>query len=628
VLRNKKLRPITTGQTAKDSSDFLRLRSVKKALRAQTKGRISSPTEYKENGEGMTKMSDQLTEAYADLIEGSYDCPDRIVLNAYFGMGHSPGGFRSWWRQLYGNDDNLDKAHLIRLAGRFSRRLKAHAAKHDIPVIYCKSGERKHLIAQKHLPEAPDFCGLFLVLISRASGLVWDVSHTQDGRIRNLKKNYRFINHYFFHIMDPVWGHVTIRMSGHPPFSANIILNGHEYVSRLAASQGMDFSKEGNCFTAIIDPISAVQTAVTSCSQNIIGPTDSVDGLPNLTQLAETLCSSDAVGQLRQVCDRWIYSACLYFALPEPERLKSGFRYDYSIYQTEYSRNLLFHRGAQMEQVFDAIIDLTRSRLDIKRIKTIFGFKKRPSRKRNSTRRSREEVVVEQPSYDMTIFKIHLGALTVKLYAKGERVLRCEVVVHNARALGGKRSLSAFPQLLQRLKDILERFLDQLHCLRQAFIADNTLDTLAEHGQVGKSRTTGIDLNKPRLRAVISAVIALAPAHQGFTVSQLAQEVRTMLGWDDDQYLPRHASYDLKKLRGKHWVHKIGKSRRYEPDPHGLKAMTALLTLREKVVKPVLAGAGKPKPGPKPKQRSELDIQYGKVQTEMRSLFLILGVAV
>jgi hypothetical protein len=573
-------------------------------------------------------MSDQLTEAYADLIEGSYDCPDRIVLNAYFRMGHSPGGFRSWWRQLYGTDEELDKTHLIRLAGRFSRRLKAYAAKHDIPVIYCKPRERKHLIAQEHLPKNAEFCGLFLVLVSRASGLVWDVSHTQDGRIRNLARNYRFINHYFFHIMDPIWGHVTIRMSGHPPFSANVILNGHEYVSRLAARQGIELPKEGNCFTAIIGHISGDQQAVTSCSQNTIGPMDTVDGSPNLTQLAETLCSPDAIGQLRQVCDRWIYSACLHFALPETERLQSGFCYDYSIYQTEYSRNLLFHRGAQMEQVFDALIDLTRSRLNIKRIKTIFGFKKRPSRKRNHSRRPREEVVVERQAYDMTIFKIHLGPLTVKLYAKGERVLRCEVVVHNAKALGWKRSLSAFPQLVQRLKSILERFLNQLHCLRYAFIADNTIDALAEHGQVGKCRTTGIYLDKPRLRAVITAVIALAPSPRGFTVSQLAQEVRAILGLRQDQYLPRHASYDLKKLRGKQWVHKIGNSRRYEPTSDGLKLMTALLTLREKVIKPVLASIYKTKRGPKPKCQSKLDIQYGKVQTEMRSLFHILGFAV
>lgn len=573
-------------------------------------------------------MSDQLTEAYADLIEGSYDCPDRIVLNAYFRMGHSPAGFRSWWRRMHGSDEDLDKAHLIRMAGRFSRRLKAYAGKHAIPVIYCKSGERKHRIAEKHLPEDPAFMGLFLVLVSRAMGLVWDVSHTKDGRIRNLSSNYRFINHYFFHIMDPVWGHVTIRMSGHPPFSANIMLNGHEYVSRLAECQGMELPKEGNCFTAIIDPVSADPAAVTSCSQNTIGPRDSADGAANLTQLAETLCSSDAVGQLRQVCDRWIYSTCLHFALPAEERRQSGFTYGYSIYQTEFSRNLLFRHGAQMEQVLNTIIDLTRSRLDLQQVKTIFGCKKRPVRSRKRIHPPREEIVVARPAYDLTIFKIHLGALTVKLYAKGERVLRCEAVVHNARALKGKRSLSAFPQLVQQLRSILDRFLDQLYCLRQAFIADDTLNTLAKHGQVGKSRTTGIHIDKARMRAVMAGVIALAPTPNGFTVSQLARQVRTILGLAEDQYLPRHASYDLKKLRGKQWVHKIEKSRRYQPDPRGLMNMTALLTLRDKVIKPVLAGATQPQQGHKPNRPSDLDLQYGKVQSELHSLFNLLGIAI
>lgn len=31
---------------------------------------------------------------YGDLLTGSYDCVDRIVLDAYYPMGHAPGGFR------------------------------------------------------------------------------------------------------------------------------------------------------------------------------------------------------------------------------------------------------------------------------------------------------------------------------------------------------------------------------------------------------------------------------------------------------------------------------------------------------------------------------------------------------
>src|SRR5664279_2327998 len=43
-------------------------------------------------------MADDLSERYGDLLTESYDCVDRIVLNAYYPMGHGPGGFRVWWR--------------------------------------------------------------------------------------------------------------------------------------------------------------------------------------------------------------------------------------------------------------------------------------------------------------------------------------------------------------------------------------------------------------------------------------------------------------------------------------------------------------------------------------------------
>ncbi|MDQ3764665.1 MAG: hypothetical protein M3460_24935 [Actinomycetota bacterium] len=65
------------------------------------------------------------------------------------------------------------------------------------------------------------------------------------------------------------------------------------------------------------------------------------------------------IGRLIQVCDRWIYSACLCFGLDLQDQQHSGFCYGYSVYQAEYSRNLLFKVGAQMEKVFDRIVDRT-----------------------------------------------------------------------------------------------------------------------------------------------------------------------------------------------------------------------------------------------------------------------------
>ena len=68
-----------------------------------------------------------------------------------------------------------------------------------------------------------------------------------------------YVNHYSFHILDPEWGHLTIKISGHPPFPAQVILNGHEYVPCQAAKAGIRFTKEGNCFTQISDADSMLE---------------------------------------------------------------------------------------------------------------------------------------------------------------------------------------------------------------------------------------------------------------------------------------------------------------------------------------------------------------------------------
>jgi hypothetical protein len=36
-------------------------------------------------------MANDFSELYGDLLTGSYDRVDRIVLNAYFSIGHNPG---------------------------------------------------------------------------------------------------------------------------------------------------------------------------------------------------------------------------------------------------------------------------------------------------------------------------------------------------------------------------------------------------------------------------------------------------------------------------------------------------------------------------------------------------------
>jgi hypothetical protein len=548
-------------------------------------------------------MPDRFRERYGDLIDGDYDCVDRVVLNAYFPMGHSPGGFRTWWRRLHGGcDEQLDNTHLMRMAGRVARRVKAWANANGVPLVHTKAGQRKHRIAEEHLTTHHVGTGVFLILVARAPATVWKVQRSAAGRIVNLEKKSEYVNHYSFHIMDPDWGHVTIKMSGHPPFGAQVILNGHEYVACAARAAGIGFAKEGNCFTAVADPA-------------------------GLARVADALSQHATVGRLSQVCDRWIYSACLCFGLDSDEQRASGFAYSYSVYQVEYSRNLLFCNPTQMQRVFDAVVDRTRSRLDVPAVRTLFGAKRRPHRDRK-TGPPRLEAVIETPRYDLTTFKVHFGRLTLKAYTKGEHVLRVEAITHNTKDLGCGRVLDRFPDIVTRLAAMAERFCTTLDCVDVGFIPDGLLDDLALPSQLGAVRVGGINLDTPRIRHALKAALALAAAPAGFTVADFAAKVHALTGQTDGDYTIRQAAYDLRKIRGKHLVDKPGRSRRYHVPPDAARAIAALLTLREHVIAPILAGVRSPRLGRKPAHWTAVDRDYETLRIDMHTLFDHLGIAI
>lgn len=547
------------------------------------------------------QIQDDFTCYNQDLLAGRYDCVDRIVLNGYFPLGQQGGGFRTWWRQLHGSDDKLTQNELQSMAGRFSRRVHAWAKKNDVPIIHCAPAERKHKLAETFLPQDPKYKGLFLILVAKAPALVWNVAISNNGQ-PHLKRTtpWPYVNHYHFHIIDPDWGHITIKMSGHPPFGIQVMLNGHEWVERKAIKQTISLQKEGNCFVG--------------------------GSFQALDQLADTLCDDHAIGRLAKVCDRWVFTCCLCFALDLEQQKRSNFHYRYSVYQIEYSRNLLFERGTVLDAVYQGLIDRTRTHLDVKTLRTIFGYKQRPHHRKNKSHQLAR--ILDHSAYDLTVFKLHFGPMTLKLYDKGPRVLRVEAIAHNTKGLRCGRSIEKLPIMLTKLQQMAIDFLNVIQAAHKSFLPDDALDSLTIPSQRGQRRVAGVDLQNPRMRAVCDAVLALAPKPAGFTISDLTTKMHELYPDTTEKYSPRQAAYDLMKLRGKNLVQRIAKTRKYFLQNLGIRVLAALITLREKVIRPVLAGAGKPRPGRKPKTIHPIDQHYLNLQKEMRMLLVSLGIAV
>ncbi len=100
-----------------------------------------------------------------------------------------------------------------------------------------------------------------------------------------------------------------------------------------------------------------------------------------------------------------------------------------------------------------------------------------------------------------------------------------------------------------------------------------------------------------------------------------------MTGQSDGDYTPRQAAYDLKKLRAKDLITKLGRSRRYQLSPPSMRAITALLVLREHVIGPLLAGARTPPRASKPATWTLVDQHYQQLRLDMQPLFQELGIA-
>ena len=224
------------------------------------------------------------------------------------------------------------------------------------------------------------------------------------------------------------------------------------------------------------------------------------------------------------------------------------------------------------------------------------------------------------------MFKLHFGRLTGKAYTKGERVLRFEAIAHNTAELRCGRMIDKFPDIVTELAGIAERFATALDCVDTGFIGDGVLDQLPTGSTLGHVRVGGVDLNKPRMRDALKAVLALAPAPNGFTVAEFTAKVHALTGIDPAP-LQQSARPPTTCARSA-----ANSSSTNPPDPPlprpapAARTIAALLTLRDQVIAPILAAVRSPRMGRKPAHWTRVDRDYERIRIDMQTLFNDLAI--
>ncbi len=100
----------------------------------------------------------------------------------------------------------------------------------------------------------------------------------------------------------------------------------------------------------------------------------------------------------------------------------------------------------------------------------------------------------------------------------------------------------------------------------------------------------------------------------------MTAKVHAMTGQTHASYNTRHAAYDLRKLRGKQLVGKPARTRRYYLPGPAARTISALLTLRDHVIAPILAGVQIRRHDHVPARLTPIDQDYEHLRTDMATL--------
>jgi hypothetical protein len=260
---------------------------------------------------------------------------DRLYLNLYQPMLQTGGGVATFFKVHRG----ARVASTVLMAPMTHTFVKANhdfAKREGVEIVAFAKGQRKDDVTRERLKT---FCASEGVLyIGTAQERFATFRVTKRISMHNgqpypwLTRSTVMCNHYYFYLVDEDFGPLFIKFASYFPYTARVCLNGHEYVKRQLAKEGMAFEALDNGLLTGADPARAQQL------------------LDDLTE-----------DKIAALVAKWLGR------LPDPftaEDHAAGYNFQLSILQAEFARTQVFDRPLAGRHLFEAVI---RENLDLGR---------------------------------------------------------------------------------------------------------------------------------------------------------------------------------------------------------------------------------------------------------------------
>ncbi|MGH2841176.1 MAG: hypothetical protein ACRDKY_10190 [Solirubrobacteraceae bacterium] len=479
---------------------------------------------------------------------------DRIFLAGYVGSLQSEGLVVRFL---------LDRARRRRgtipspsLLGEMGRRyveaIGAYAAANQIELLRFEKGACKEDVARPYLDaaERDGRCGVVLIGKAQEKAYAWK-GRRHGGSDAHphfvFERLSVFVDHYYFYIRDPDWGHGFIKTNAYAPFPVWVYLNGHEWAKQQAVRAGIDYRPMDNGFRACEDE-----------------------------RALAAICGSLSAEHVQEFFARWMGVLPSPFTAPERRR----HTYRLSVRQIEMSDSRVFDPPAAARGWFEQTI---RDQLDLGRPDNVqIVFARRISKRTPGRFQTRVIHRGVEP-----VLQAHYKHSKVKQYLKDGCALRTETTVNDPYDFAIKRTLSAetWRQLTAIGEHVNERLMTHELAACRCAPDPAALQAVVLPSIVDGQPAPALRFGDPRVMAVLACLCAWQHLFEGLTNRSL----RTLVAGLITGYDARQATYDLRRLRRKGLIRRVGRSRRYELTDHGRMIAVFFTKTHTRIVNPALA---------------------------------------
>jgi hypothetical protein len=477
---------------------------------------------------------------------------DRMYLNVYQPKLQSEKQAACFFR-FHRGQPVASSSLMGAMTNDFLRRVEDFVAQHGIPVVAFQKGQRKDDVAAEYRARWRGREGVLFLGKAQEKVTVFRTEKRTDAAGKKypwIVKSATPVNQFYFYAIDEDFGPFFLKFSTYFPYNAKLCINGHEYVKRQLAKEGIAFE--------------ALDNGIRSCAN---------------PRRLQQLCDGLSAAKIDALLRKWLAR------LPHPFTAadrKAGHRYDVSILQAEFSLTQVLDRPQTGRVFFEEVI---RENLDLGRPDQVqLIFARRVSKR--TPGRFRTRVLT-----DGVVPALHVDYKhsRIKQYHKEGRALRTETTINNTRDFAIGKRLHNLPALREVGFQANRRLLHVQTISQDCAVGEDAFRQVNEPVVVHGQRASALPFADPAVQALFAALLVFRLLPRGFSNRDLRDHWAPLVGENAQDLSPGRMSYQLRRLRLHGLIARLPKTHRYRVTDNGWRLALFCTRSYNRVLRPGLA---------------------------------------